>query len=270
MAVAYRQLLAIFLPTIMQIEKFYSLPLLAIAAMLSTPAIADSDWQWSVEPYFMATNIDGDFAIGRALEGPITVDTKDILETLELGGMIHIEALRSDGWGFFTDYAFMRLGDKLSGPRDGINKLTVRQGVFEGMVVRRFAKDHGVFDVYGGVRWWDNKVSLVLDLNLPDGQPEFKVNEDWVDPVVGVRYYTALNEKWTLSMQADVGGLGLASDFTFSAVAGVQYRFNNTFSLDVRYKGLWVDYEDGDTATKDYFAYDTVTHGLIVGLIIEL
>ena len=109
----------------------------------------------------------------------------------------------------------------------------------------------------------------MLNLNLPEGKPEFKVKEDWIDPVIGLRYYAALNEKWTLSIQTDIGGFSMGSDFSYSLVGGVLYRFNKTFSLDVRYKGLWVDYEDGESSTKEYFKYDTLTHGLIVGLVID-
>lgn len=36
--------------------------------------------------------------------------------------------------------------------------------------------------------------------------------------------------------------------------------------IDVTYKGTWVDYEEGTQGTSDYFAYDTLTHGLILGL----
>lgn len=245
-----------------------------MATAFAVPALpgaqAAGEWEWSVEPYFMATNIDGDIGTGRFLEGPIEVDTSDILETLELGGMIHLEAIHSSGWGGIADYGFMRLGDKLTGPRDGVNKLTVRQGVFEGMAFRRFAAEKGFFDVYGGIRWWDNKVRLQLALDLPQGQPEVTIKEAWIDPVIGVRYYAQLNDKWTLSLQGDIGGFGMGADFTYAVVGGFLYRFNDTFSLDVRYKALWVDYVDGQRSSSDYFKYDTVTHGLIVGLVIEL
>jgi hypothetical protein len=240
---------------------------LSLGGFLATTP-SNAEWQWTIEPYLLATNIEGDVGVGRLVEGSIEVDTSDILETLELGGMLHIEGLHSNGWGFMADYAFMRLGDDLSGPFNGINELTLRQGVFEAMAVRRFAQSKGVIDVYGGIRWWDNKVNLVLD--LPNNRPEFDVSEDWIDPVIGIRYFGPLSEKWTLSLQADIGGFGMGADFTYSAVAGVIYRFNDTFSLDIKYKGLKVDYEDGDSSTADYFKYDTLTHGFFLGLIIEL
>ena len=67
-----------------------------------------------------------------------------------------------------------------------------------------------------------------------------------------------------------MGGIGVGSDLTYSAVGGVNYRFNERFSLNVKYKALWVDYEEGDRSSKEYFQYDTVTHGFIVGFAIDL
>jgi hypothetical protein len=112
-------------------------------------------------------------------------------------------------------------------------------------------------------------LKVVLDINLPDGKPTFKGGDDWIDPIFGVRYFTPLSEKWTLVLRGDIGGLGIGSDFTLKTAAAFQYRFNRTFSLDLQYYGVWVDYENGASSSADYFKYDTVTHGLIVGLIID-
>ena len=67
----------------------------------------------------------------------------------------------------------------------------------------------------------------------------------------------------------DVGGLGLESDLTTSAIVGLRYRINNLLDLDLFYWGLWVDYESGDRGQPAFFQYDTVTHGPAVGLIFK-
>jgi opacity protein-like surface antigen len=167
------------------------------------------------------------------------------------------------------DYAFMKLGDDLTGPRGGVTDVTVRQGVLEAMAVRRIQVEEGILDVYGGIRWWDNDVKITLDPAILPGDREAKVAADWVDPVVGVRYRMPLSEAWALLLQGDIGGLSLGSDLTFAAVVGVNYRFSDTMSLNLKYKGLWVDYEDGKASEPGYFMYDTVTHGLILGLNFE-
>ena len=67
-----------------------------------------------------------------------------------------------------------------------------------------------------------------------------------------------------------MGGLALESDFTASTSLGAIYTINDRLELDMRYRGLWVDYESGDPGDADYFEYDTVTHGPLIGLKINL
>lgn len=235
------------------------------------PVLVDADsWQWSVEPYLMASNIDGDAGVGRATGIAVGVDTSDILETFEVGAMVHIEGHHSSGWGMMFDYAFMKLNDDLSGPRGGITDVTVRQGVLEAMVAHRLNVEQGVLDLYAGLRWWDNDVSIMLDTVILPGTPSARIDEEWIDPVIGLKYLLPLNESWNLSIQGDVGGLSMGSDLTYTLAAGLTYRFTESMVLDLKYKGLWVDYEDGEASNPGYFMYDTVTHGFVVGLIFEL
>ena len=56
------------------------------------------------------------------------------------------------------------------------------------------------------------------------------------------------------------------SSITFTARAGIYYSFSETWELEVGYKGLWVDYEEGRPGQPGHFAYDTVTHGPLLGL----
>ena len=35
----------------------------------------------------------------------------------------------------------------------------------------------------------------------------------------------------------------------------------------MQYKALWVDYENGTPGSPDFFQYDTVTHGPLLGII---
>ena len=59
----------------------------------------------------------------------------------------------------------------------------------------------------------------------------------------------------------------VASEFTSSIAAGFQYKFKEKWAVDLRYKALWVDFEDGTPNTPGSFAYDTVTHGPLIGII---
>jgi outer membrane protein W len=69
-------------------------------------------------------------------------------------------------------------------------------------------------------------------------------------------------------LRADVGGFGIgtASDFTAAVELGALYDINEAWQLKMSFKSLWVDYEEGVEGTSDYFAYDTVNFGPIIGI----
>lgn len=68
------------------------------------------EWSYEIEPYGLFTSINGDACIGRGPSTTVDVNFDDILEHLELAGMIHFEAHNDNGWGLSLDYGFMDLG----------------------------------------------------------------------------------------------------------------------------------------------------------------
>jgi hypothetical protein len=62
-------------------------------------ATEKDNWQFAIEPYLMATSIEGDASIGRATGVDVDVRFSDILETLEAAFMISAEAYHKSGWG---------------------------------------------------------------------------------------------------------------------------------------------------------------------------
>ena len=100
------------------------------------------------------------------------------------------------------------------------------------------------------------------------GSVNARIDEDWIDPVVGMRWTNALSEQWNLRLRGDIGGFGAASDFTWSAAVGLQYRFSKLFAVELQYKALGVDYE-GSRGSPDFFRYDTITHGPLLGVSFE-
>jgi hypothetical protein len=182
--------------------------------------------------------------------------------------MIRFEAHHENGWGVVLDYGFMDLGSDITGPRGGVANVDLRQGIFEALAVRRNKLRDGHLDYLFGIRWWDNDLDVTVDPVLLPGTITKKGKEDWIDVIVGVRWLNNINEKWKIILRADVGGFGLESDFTAIVQAGGHYQMSDNWALDLQYKALWVDYESDDTPGQPgYFAYDTVTHGPLIGLI---
>jgi hypothetical protein len=244
------------------------LAIIVILGSLLVPFSAQAKGAWSfvVEPYLLLSSIDGDAGVGRVTGVEVAVDFGDILEDLEAGFMIVLEAHHVSGWGIMIDYGFMDLGsDKLG----GIVSADTHQGILEVLIAKRFDIASGYFEILGGARRWDNEVDVVVDPDILPGTISTSIDEDWVDPVVGVRYTRPISEKWQVVLRGGVGGFSVGSDFTALAAGGILYSFTETFSLDLQYKALWVDYETGTKGDPGYFAYDTVTHGPLVGLKIE-
>ena len=227
------------------------------------------NWRFSIKPYLMATSIEGDASVGRATGVDVDVSFDDILRNLEAAFMIGAEMHHKSGWGVLFDYGFMKLGSDISGPMGGVINAEVRQGVLETFVAKQFTLSPGYWELYTGIRWWNNDIDVTIDPAVRPGSINLSVKEAWVDPVIGARLGIPLSESFTLVLRGDIGGFGLASDFTALAAAGFHYRFTEMISLDVHYKALWVDYETGTKGTPDYFSYTTVTHGPIIGVIFE-
>lgn len=229
------------------------------------PATAD-EWTFSVEPYVLAASIEGDAGIGRINGAEVDVDFSTILETLDMAAMIHFEAHSDNGWGFAIDYGFMDLSDDVFGSRGGVVDARLRQGTLEGLLIRQSRNQRSGLEYFAGFRWWDNDVDVIVDPAVLPGDLERKVDASWVDLIVGVRWTRAINDRWQMQLRGDIGGFGVKSDFTSALAAGALYSFSDRYALDLQYKALWVDFEDGTSGQPGFFSYDTVTHGPIVGL----
>ena len=235
-------------------------------ALAANPANAD-DWSYRIAPYFLGTMIDGDAGIGRITGADVNINTGDILDNLDLGFMVRFEARHENGWGVALDYAFMDLGEGITGPRGGVLSGDVRQGVLEAMLVKGTQSGDAQLDYFAGLRWWDNDVDVTIDPVILPGTVSASVEEDWVDLVVGVRWKNPISEKWSFVLKGDIGAGG--ADFTASTVVGFRYRIGELTELDLGYKALYVDYETGTPGQPGYFKYDTTTHGPAIGLMFK-
>jgi len=234
--------------------------------VLPTSAVSASDWRYSIEPYVLAASIEGDAGVGRVTGAPVNVDFGDILENLEMAFMLHAEAVNGSKFGIIFDYGFMDLGADISGPLGGVVNAEVSQDIMELMLFKRTKANNYTYDIYAGIRWWDNEVDILIDSGVLPGTLSTSIDESWVDPVIGVRLFYPFNNKWTLLMRGDVGGFGVGSESSSLVSVGARYEINKDMLLNIKYQGLWVDYEDGTPGTPGYFAYDTVTHGPVIGL----
>jgi len=105
-----------------------------------------------------------------------------------------------------------------------------------------------------------------MDLKLESSgpAPTQKGSQDWVDPIVGLRWFWHFTDKWELWLEGDIGGFGVGSDFTWNAVGMIYYQPWKHVGFLGGYRALYQDYEDGSGSEK--FAFDATMHGPLLGL----
>jgi len=246
--------------------------LIVIAVLLTLGAVAnaqDDNWDFTIKPYLMATSIEGTVGMGRVAGAPIDVDFSTILENLSMAAMVNFEAQHKNGWGFVLDYGFMDLKADTTIGFGGIADASLRQGILEAFVTLNIGEADSGLDAYAGVRWWDNQIRATVDPIIFPGSLNTRIDEGWVDPIVGMRWTRELSDRWDLRLRGDVGGMGIASDFTWSASGTALYQMSDRFVLELGYRALDVDYDNGNASDQGFFAYDTTTHGPLVGLLIN-
>ena len=73
-------------------------PIVLLAAA-NAEAQTKSGWEFVVAPYFIAAGMDGEVMV-RDIAVPVDVSFSSVLENLEFGGMLHLEA-QKERWAVF-------------------------------------------------------------------------------------------------------------------------------------------------------------------------
>ena len=237
-----------------------------VIIIIASVASAEDDWSFIIAPYALLPTITGDTSIGVVEGAELDVDPGDVLNNLNLGGMIQVEAHHRSGYGISVAYNFMDLGVDATTPNSATKLSTdIYQGIFEGYGVYRTQTSGGPLDFYGGIRWWDMDIELAVN-----GVTMAENTADWVDPVIGVRWMPQIADNWSLILKGDVGGFGVSSDLTWNLQGGVAWDVSELLTLFVEYRALSVNYSTGTAGTADRFVYNTVTQGPVFGLAFKL
>ncbi len=236
-----------------------------------------SPWEFVVTPYLFALSLDGDTTLGNNTSD-IDVGFDDILKNLNFAAMIEGEA-RYKRVGGFVNFLFGDIGggDTI---RDAVKidatvKLTwlsfgasYRLGPYAlGASPANGGSGPTVtIDPYVGGRFTNLDVQLDFkDINTVSG------SRSWVDPIIGIRTIWDITERWNVIVLGDIGGFGVASDFTWQATGVVGYRFGLFGDRDANvvagYRALYQDFKDGSGA--DRFEWDVTAHGPVIGLAVH-
>ena len=236
--------------------------LVCIVAIL-IPSLAwsqeESNWEFNLAPlYLWAIAIDGDLGI-RGRTNNVSVEFSDIWDNLEGVFTVRFNGLYRKKYGFVFDYNYLDLGT------EKVTDLVNTDISFKSQIINlagsyRFIDGTQTLDGVAGIRYTKLESGIRLNnagLNL-DG------DEDWIDPVIGLNYRYAFNDKWRVQLYGDIGGFGASSDFTWQGMALIDFQPWKNVAFVAGYRGIGTDYESGSGA--DQFIYDATVHGPLIGI----
>lgn len=236
--------------------------------LIETP---DRDWALQISPYLWAAGMEGSispFQAGPTIE--VEKSFSEVLENLNLGGFVNVWA-RSGPFVFSSDAMYVNTTESEAfGPLPPLPVPVPPGTVVDGSVdsqqfmatlqagARVVDTEQFTLDALGGARVW--QISSDVTVSALGMSRSYGESFGWIDPVIGARAFFRLTDELSVQAQADIGGFGVGSDLTWSALATVNYTFSNNLSVSAGYKVLDVNYD------SDGHVYDTRLSGPVLGL----
>lgn len=246
-----------------------------------TPAPAPaSPWAGTVELYGF-TPIQ---SIGTTTINGFSTDTDlslgDVLSKLKWATSIR-GSMENERIGLLTDLSYVKLGQSNAttgrrGLLTGQAEVTAVQGIYDLALRYRFGNREtavgqpGQFSVipYAGIRIIDAQldVSAQVDVgNVISFQRQGSFGRTWVQPLIGTQATIFLSPRLRAFARADIGGFNLSgsNDLSGNAQIGLGYAIGNSTDLNISWRYLGLDYNNGDTPDSGFSSYQ---NGVEIGL----
>ncbi|TKT69556.1 DUF481 domain-containing protein [Aquamicrobium sp. LC103] len=236
------------------------------------PIVVDRpNWALQVTPYIWAAGLDGNISpFRRAPTIGVEKSFSDVMDDLNFGGFVNVWG-RYDRFIFSGDAMYVDTSDShafgplpplpIPIPPGTIVDASVDTKQFTATLqggYRVLDTPDFTLDALAGARFWH--ISNDVTVSALGTSRSYGESFGWIDPVVGARAFFRITEKLSLQVQADIGGFGAGSDFTWSALGTVNYIFTDHLSVSAGYKVLDVDYD------HDGHVFDTRLSGPVLGL----
>jgi hypothetical protein len=238
----------------------------AIAMGTLAPASAQSanDVEFKLTPYIWIAwpegDIETDFGGGGASLPPISANFDDV----SLAGVFTGSAdVRFQRFGVFGDISYYEIeaeknidiiGDLFV---DGTFDVGGLKGMLNGYY-RVFDNGRSSVDVMAGLHYLE--ANLEVDLMTPNRTLSGEIDDDWWDPVIGVRGDAAFTEHFGIEGFAFYGGFGVSSDELYDLFGAFNVRFNDTFTASLGWR--WFT----DKFSGDRLDYEISFSGPLAGL----
>jgi hypothetical protein len=230
---------------------------IGMAIVASAAPATASDWKYTITPYLELSGMNGSTTIG-----PKTVDVDlnftQIWDHLDFALMGNFNA-QNDVWAFNFDGFYAKLS--ATGPKRGLLDADITQGIYAGVVARRFSE---YAEVYGGLRIWS--VASTINFNGPIMTRAAHASKTWVDPIIGLRVTAPLTDTMRAQFMIDAGGFGVGASIDAQIWPTVQFDLDaaKRWQAVVGYRFNYVQYSDG--SGDKYFAYDMLINGPTIGV----
>jgi hypothetical protein len=176
-------------------------------------------------------------------------------------GALSLE-VRRGRWAIMADGLYVRLSDSVNprGPLLTTATLEIEQALVEAALsYRAVDAEAWNLDVFAGARY--NHLGLKFDFDFNPariGPRTVEGSKDWVDPYIGMQMRARVSKPVTFVLKGDIGGFGVASDFTWQAYAGFEFQIARHFYSSIGWRHLHTDYKDGN------FNYDVHMTGPLI------
>jgi hypothetical protein len=218
-----------------------------------------SNWEFALAPFYLwAVSLDGDVVVGPQGSN-VSLDFGDIFGNLESVFIVHFETIYKKNYGIFFDTNFINLSGTNSTPATDIN-VDLEATVAELLPYYRWTNGAHSLDFMAGVLY----SRVAQDVSFSSMPLQIDVTEDWVDPLVALRWNWGFSEKWGLVVKGGIGGFGVSSDFVWEGSGLLTYQPWKYAQFIAGYRVVSIDYETGAGATR--FVYDITMSGPMLGI----
>lgn len=234
--------------------------LVAATTVTANPVSAQqSDWQIDLGASGRFVTLTGDitFAAGGDTR---TLSLSDLTSSVQPGFAMELDVWKGD-WGLLTEIFAVDYEGKAATDQNAIFTTQAEESVGRLAIGRRIVPGA---HVYAGARFW----STSLDFRVGEPNPgQLDGSDNWIDPVIGGSIDKPLGEGWFTTLDADVGGFGVSSSFTWQAMGAFGYEVSPGWSVLVRYRATGVDYETDAASFDGTVNYATIRHGALFGAV---
>jgi hypothetical protein len=225
---------------------------LALAGPMAAHAqpAASESWDFELTPYLWAAGLDGDTAADGTGSEIDTDYSFFSLDNLDFALGTAFEA-RKGRWGMLYDLMYVEFSDAFN--RAPNSEVEVSGGVLD-TVASLAAQNGRPLELLFGLRY----VALKATVDIAP-VPAASARESWLDPLVGLRFTHAFNDRWSVALRGDIGGFGVSSDFVTNVSAIFGWRVGENVTLRGGYRLLQMDF-DGDS-----LLLDATLQGYVIG-----